>query len=709
MMSRRMHTMLFLRRNSARYKERELLKEWLMHAYPNDVLTIVAKGGKHPQYRHADGSWGWMSLEAKDGYDLQNDLGILLKDICVIDVDSTALADDLEERFPVLLEVPCETTRRGRHYYFERSALADSDGYFDGAAQVVSGVDFKTRCLTGTAGVIVVAPSKDKVWVRAPWHTATVTQADGRLMQIPDGLLKAVAVPKRHAVDAILTFHDGQTMALERNMWLSRFEYFKPVFDDDDGARIWLDTSNGICVPASCSKQDFEEMLRVCDGGYPRTISTEDPGRLLRVADMLGGPKEAIRRTSPTSLYSKYARLLDLASVCSDMAQAFLDGQTRSPLLDVDAALSMGLVHTPLARDHRWLLHEYLPRPPIGTCSGRVLHADPVAHAADHLPPCVKQLLLDNACLFLAGGAALGLSSPHVTPGTDYDLFLHGVDEDEANAVLAAVLRLPAVEVAAQTGNAVTMIMADDLQVQIILRLYDTPAHILHSFDLAPSQVGIGMDPSSGGGRRLVMRCTRSWMTAMRRMAFWVDVDSWSVTTASRICKYYVKGFDVVIPGVRRAALRPDKVSWFHTPSPGIINLFRVEKATVQSAVVGRARGRVALSRQQVGENLISHLRRRNYWGSSLFDNGYGERLSIMDHGRAMLYAVRHIVRLGLLWVGFQPEPRRGSTIMAPLHWPKAVDGWRTFNHQDARLASAFVPSSYEAIRQDEMNYTPPV
>ena len=59
-----------------------------------------------------------------------------------------------------------ERTNRGFHYWFKRPAIADSLGYFDGAAQREPKIDFKSICSTGTSGVILVAPSPGKTWIR---------------------------------------------------------------------------------------------------------------------------------------------------------------------------------------------------------------------------------------------------------------------------------------------------------------------------------------------------------------------------------------------------------------------------------------------------------------------------------------------------------------------------------------------------------------
>lgn len=115
----------------------------LLHSYPNDILTVCRRREKFPVYPHVTRPWTWgdflkiLTDEKTDARFLAKyDVGILLHDLCVVDVDSVELATELEAAFPVLLAVPCEKTAKGFHYYFQRSQLADDRGYFDGAGQV---------------------------------------------------------------------------------------------------------------------------------------------------------------------------------------------------------------------------------------------------------------------------------------------------------------------------------------------------------------------------------------------------------------------------------------------------------------------------------------------------------------------------------------------------------------------------------------------
>lgn len=112
-------------------------------------------------------------------------------------MDCPRLAVELEARFPVLRSVSAEQTKRGRHYFFSRSALSDEGEYYDSCGTVLEHVDFKSVTQTGTCGVIVTAPSTDKVWLRPLWAH------DYELVEIPDELLKSIAQPNGRAVGGV--------------------------------------------------------------------------------------------------------------------------------------------------------------------------------------------------------------------------------------------------------------------------------------------------------------------------------------------------------------------------------------------------------------------------------------------------------------------------------------------------------------------------
>ncbi|PNH01530.1 putative helicase [Tetrabaena socialis] len=148
-----------------------LLSAWLRLDFPKDLLMPVVAGTKVPLHCHKDGAWSWDLFDKH--MSAGDDVGILLRSLCVADFDDVPTALAFEEVFPELLEAPMEQTKKGRHYFFHRPDFCDAEGYFDGARQVSGvNVDFKSVCTSGTSGLICVCPSTGKVWVRPPWDHA---------------------------------------------------------------------------------------------------------------------------------------------------------------------------------------------------------------------------------------------------------------------------------------------------------------------------------------------------------------------------------------------------------------------------------------------------------------------------------------------------------------------------------------------------------
>eukprot|EP00798_Chlamydomonas_sp_ICE-L_P008386 gene8386-biopygen12417 len=122
---------------------------------------------------------------------------LLLDSLCVVDADSDDAVAKIEalqdpDIVHALSVCPIQNTSKGRHYVFIRPEWADAEGYWDGARQVKGfDADLKTRCSTGTRGVLAVCPSLNKTWVREPWAEGT------KLVDIPRTLMEVVAKPRQ--------------------------------------------------------------------------------------------------------------------------------------------------------------------------------------------------------------------------------------------------------------------------------------------------------------------------------------------------------------------------------------------------------------------------------------------------------------------------------------------------------------------------------
>ena len=147
--------------------------KWLLENSPQDVLMILKKKTKAPAYSHKNGDWSWERLGKalkvqKEAYNV----GILLRTILVLDFDDTEEVERWMSRYEFLSECPVQQTSKGLHFFMRRTPLCDELALYDKArcfsidGQVVD-VDLKTLCKTGTSGVISVAPSDGKKWLKS--------------------------------------------------------------------------------------------------------------------------------------------------------------------------------------------------------------------------------------------------------------------------------------------------------------------------------------------------------------------------------------------------------------------------------------------------------------------------------------------------------------------------------------------------------------
>jgi hypothetical protein len=254
------------------------VRSFLRHYAPLDVLMPVRRGQNQPMFMHQGRSWTWRKLDeylrrggAGGADEPPVDACVLLQDLCVVDVDTLARADELERRFPVLRAAPTGGTARGRHYWFLRSDECDRDGFYDGPGQVQRGVDFKTRCATGTCGVVVVAPL-----------------GAAALVSIPSDLQAAVAAPRHRGRERLQVFEfDGGERAELSVRRPETMSYFEPMREGDVGV------GEGDAWRVPCGRREFEDLLALIDGErrcLPRAGATAaTPARaLVALADKLG-------------------------------------------------------------------------------------------------------------------------------------------------------------------------------------------------------------------------------------------------------------------------------------------------------------------------------------------------------------------------------------------------------------------------------------
>ena len=145
------------------------LASFLKEQHPANVLMPLVD--KHPMFGHKDRGWTWDRFDAWfASASTPCDVGILCQDLLVLDADDAQAVEALESVMPEASTCPAVRTSRGMHYYFKRTEACDANCLFDKAG-ICRKMDLKTRCSTGTGGVVVCPPSGGKAWVRSLFDT----------------------------------------------------------------------------------------------------------------------------------------------------------------------------------------------------------------------------------------------------------------------------------------------------------------------------------------------------------------------------------------------------------------------------------------------------------------------------------------------------------------------------------------------------------
>jgi Bifunctional DNA primase/polymerase, N-terminal len=621
------------------------LREFLADSFPEDLLMPIVEGTKQPMFKHKDGAWSWAAFdEHLKNKGKPGGLCVVLNGLCVVDVDDVTLADELESKFPVLKTAPRENTMRGAHYWFVRSSLADSMGYFDGAAQRLPHVDFKSVCATGTGGIVVVAPSKNKRWVRPLWSTPVV--------DIPDCLLEAIAAPYRGFVSATLSFADRTKEEVINNRWIRKMAYFEPFFDGAFGTDD---------IPVPCTKAEFVELMRILE---LRELVVRDPTTefftsMALTADKLGLDAGVFGR----ALYRLPLLQFDIYNTQQEWWHAHHDetewrmagARDDTIIVPVDAALARELCFVPVQQDERWLFHGTSPAHDIRP--GQPMLVEDPSAACDTFPEVVKTLLrMHPGTLVLAGGAVLGTVCPYAEAGADFDLFVVGLNPENATRLLDGIRSFfDRTARVVRTGRALTLVLDDDTVVQVVMRLYSNIAQVIVGFDLPPCKVAAWADEQG------VIRVgsAPSWTVSVKSMAFAIDAGRWGYASVLRVLKYHKKGFDVMVPG-NYSSVRQDRSRCSTQPhnnvQPCLVTLLRASN----DVMLGRQL-RGAPSAARLSDYEFQKCVRTARYGTS---SDYG--MVVKLQGR-LGHIINAVVGYGKRWFGYEPKPNH-------FHDPCAVE-----------------------------------
>ena len=157
----------------------------------------------------------------------------------------------------------------------------------------------------------------------------------------------------------------------------------------------------------------------------------------------------------------------------------------------------------------------------------------------------------DWANCVVAGGAVVACLTcdKNISPNTDVDLFLYGLDEAAARRKIDSLFgkfkRVESTALALRTPHTITVVLPSPKRiVQIVLNLHQTAADVINAFDV--DVCGCYYD---GNAVHATRRCARAFATRVNLAV--PSRRSWTYET--RLIKYVKRGFAIGVPGLREA------------------------------------------------------------------------------------------------------------------------------------------------------------
>ena len=159
---------------------------------------------------------------------------------------------------------------------------------------------------------------------------------------------------------------------------------------------------------------------------------------------------------------------------------------------------------------------------------------------------------------------------------SDVDLFLYGLEtEEQANKKLIEIYEticdaVPDTVICFRSRYAVSIVSQFPYRhIQIILRLYKSPAEILMGFDVDACSIGY-----DGTNVWMTPRCHRS----LAHQYNTVDMTRRSPTYEQRLAKYATRGFSVLVPTLQRDRIDPQLFERRFDQVQGLAKLLLLEK-----------------------------------------------------------------------------------------------------------------------------------
>ncbi|KAJ3300926.1 hypothetical protein HDU76_005966, partial [Blyttiomyces sp. JEL0837] len=203
--------------------------------------------------------------------------------------------------------------------------------------------------------------------------------------------------------------------------------------------------------------------------------------------------------------------------------------------------------------------------------------------------------------VFAAGGSVLACLAPvpdemryspaHLRemyrekfPASDIDLFIYGLDEASAKTRMEEIYNqivdaVPFETLSFRTSHAVTIVSQHPYRyIQIVLRLYKSPAEVLTGFDVDCCAVGFnGKD----------VYCAPRAFCALVTQTNTIDLTRRSPSYEVRLAKYAERGYEIRFPGLKRDCVDPQIYEKGFDKVVGLAKLLLFEELKLPSARFG--------------------------------------------------------------------------------------------------------------------------
>eukprot|EP00026_Physarum_polycephalum_P000319 Phypoly_transcript_00319.p1 GENE.Phypoly_transcript_00319~~Phypoly_transcript_00319.p1 ORF type:complete len:1731 (-),score=444.64 Phypoly_transcript_00319:70-5262(-) len=260
-------------------------------------------------------------------------------------------------------------------------------------------------------------------------------------------------------------------------------------------------------------------------------------------------------------------------------------------------------------------------RPPAGAMSTVATQEDFQRNFNLFTESLLKGLNWDN--MFVAGGSVMAALLPipeqydknnrtrrqyyHnvAYKSSDVDVFIYGLDAEQANKKMEEIYKhisdsLHVEAIAFRSQHAVTIVSQYPFRhVQIVLRLYKSPAEVLMGFDVDSCAMGY-----DGKNVFVMPRCQQALVSRFNT----IDMTRRSPSYEMRLAKYSQRGFGVLVPFLERKKVDPQIFEKGFDQVQGLARLLLLERLSTPEA-------RSQFKNQQRLRKLMPQYERRgSYW-----------------------------------------------------------------------------------------------